>query len=282
MTLKTSYPVPHALVFDSGVGGLSISAEIRTLLPVLHQSYLADDLFRPYGEKTERELHARLPDLLVPVCDVLKPDILVIACNTASTTALPVVRAALDIPVVGVVPAIKPAAALSQTRSIAVLGTPGTVRRTYVDALIDRFAADCAVRLQGSVALVEEAEAKVSGRAVDLDRIRAEIAPIFAGKTGAEIDAVVLACTHFPLLHEELRSVAPHSVNWVDSGEGVARRLATLLDNVDVPKGCPPRHATAFLTGSDDNSARRAAFGEYGFIRTVSLQPVLPSALTGA
>ena len=151
--IATSSPsAPHALIFDSGVGGLSIAQEIRRTLPELRQTYLADDAFRPYGEKTEESLRRRLPDLLVPICDMLRPDIVVIACNTASTTALPAIRASIDIPVVGVVPAIKPAAALSRTRSIAVLGTPGTVRRTYVDELIAAYAADCHVRLSGSVA----------------------------------------------------------------------------------------------------------------------------------
>ena len=260
---------PHALLFDSGVGGLSVSAEVRKRLPDLAQSYLADDAFRPYGEKSEKQLRARLPGLLAPVVDMLRPDVVVIACNTASTTALPAIRAALDVPVVGVVPAIKPAAKLSRTKTIAVLGTPGTVRRAYVDELIDRFADGCLVRLAGSVALVEEAEAKLSGRTVDLDRLRAEIAPIFDGRDGADVDAVVLACTHFPLLVDELRSVTRQSVAWIDSGEAIARRVESLLPKEG--RGEPPARATAFSIGGSADAPRRKAFARYGFEAFVTL-----------
>lgn len=262
---------PHALIFDSGVGGLSVTAEIRKAVPDLRLSYLADDAFRPYGDKTTDQLKARLPDLLIPVCDMLKPDLLVIACNTASTTALPTIRAAVSIPVVGVVPAIKPAAEQSLSRSIAVLGTPGTVRRAYVDDLIEAYAADCDVRLCGSVALVEQAERKLSGQTVDKNVLRAEIAPLFAGDIGETVDAIVLACTHFPLLRDDLAALAPQTVAWIDSGEAVARRVATLLKRIDQPKGYALQEDTAFLTGPDDNAARREAFASYGFARVVSL-----------
>lgn len=272
MTILSPQPAPHILVFDSGVGGLSISREIRLSRPDLHQTYLADDAFRPYGEKTEAQLRHRLPDLLAPICDMLQPDIVVIACNTASTTALPSIRAALTVPVVGVVPAIKPAAALSENRAMAVLGTPGTVRRRYVDSLIEEFASDCSVRLQGSVALVEEAEAKLSGRPVNTERIKEAIAPLFAGKEGEKVDAIVLACTHFPLLRDELHAAAPRPIQWIDSGEAVARRVDSLLSDVRNPRGYPPALATAFLTGPDDNPVRRDTFAAYGFKKLVSLQ----------
>ncbi|MEM9599708.1 MAG: glutamate racemase [Pseudomonadota bacterium] len=270
--IATSSPsAPHALIFDSGVGGLSIAQQISRTLPQVHQSYLADDAYRPYGEKTEKALRRRLPDLLVPVCDMLRPDIVVIACNTASTTALPAIRASIDIPVVGVVPAIKPAAALSQTRSIAVLGTPGTVRRAYVDELIAAHAADCHVRLSGSLALVEQAERKLSDRPVDLDVLRHEIASLFAAASDPPIDSVVLACTHFPLLRDELEQVAPHPVAWIDSGEAVARRVADLLERTSQYTGEALARNTAFLTGPNHDEARAATFTEYGFPAIVSL-----------
>ena len=259
----------HVLVMDSGVGGLTVSAEIRRRLPGVAQSYLADDAFRPYGEKTEKEIRERLPGLLVPVVDMLRPDAVVIACNTASTTALPAVRAALNVPVVGVVPAIKPAAALSRTKTIAVLGTPGTVRRSYVDALIEQFADGCHVRLKGSVALVAEAEAKLAGRAVNMDIVRDELAPLFAGQAGMDVDAVVLACTHFPLLVDEMRAVTRQSVAWVDSGEAIARRVETVLPGQGA--GTPPQEDTAFLVGPGAEAERRAAFAEFGFRRVVGL-----------
>ena len=176
----------HVLVFDSGVGGLSVVSEIRSRLPDSYLSYAADDAFRPYGSKTERQLRARLPGLLSALVDMLRPDALVIACNTASTTALPPVRAAVEIPVIGVVPAIKPAAEQSLTKAIGVLGTPGTVRRAYVDALIADFAPNCHVLLKGSTRLVAEAERKLAGQPVNMDVIREEIAPLFAGRVGLD------------------------------------------------------------------------------------------------
>lgn len=242
---------------------------MRVRMPDLRQSYLADDAFRPYGEKTEPQLRARLPALLAPLCDMLRPDIVVIACNTASTTALPAIRAVLDVPVVGVVPAIKPAAAASRARRIAVLGTPGTVRRRYVDDLIERYARDCEVRLKGSLALVEQAERKLRGDAVDRDVISTEIAPLFKG---APIDAVVLACTHFPLLREELAAAAPYPVDWIDSGDAIARRVETLLADHPEPKAAPPAQQTAFSTGMTVTAAQRQTFSAYGFTQCVALK----------
>jgi glutamate racemase len=269
VTLLRSHPALHALVFDSGVGGLSVSRDMRARLPNLRQSYLADDAFRPYGEKTEAQLRARLPALLAPLCDVLRPDIVVIACNTASTTALPAIRAELDVPVVGVVPAIKPAAEISRARRIAVLGTPGTVRRRYVDELIERYAGDCEVRLKGSVALVEQAERKLRGDAVDRDVISAEIAPLFEG---APIDVVVLACTHFPLLREELTAAAPYPVDWIDSGDAIARRVESLLAKTPDPRAEPPAQQTAFSTNPKLTAAQRWTFSAYGFSRSIALK----------
>jgi len=174
----------RALIFDSGVGGLSVAAEIRQRLPKLAMDYVADDEFRPYGEKSAEQLKARLPGLLSVLSDMLKPDIIVIACNTASTTALRGIRSVASVPVVGVVPAIKPAAIATKTGTIAVLGTPGTVAREYVDDLITDFANDKHVLLQGSVNLVDIAEDKLAGRRVDIQRIKAELAPLFAGQRG--------------------------------------------------------------------------------------------------
>ncbi|WP_418152406.1 glutamate racemase [Litorimonas sp. RW-G-Af-16] len=264
----------HALIFDSGVGGLSVAAEIRRMLPLLRLSYIADDAFRPYGEKSEAALRARLPRLLSELCLMLDPDIVVIACNTASTTALPAIRDALSVPVVGVVPAIKPAAAKSRTKTIGVLGTPGTVRRKYVDELIHEFASDCHVILQGSVNLVDQAEAKLSGQAVNMDIIRGELSAMFSGRKGMDLDAVVLACTHFPLLREELKASVTQSVFWIDSGEAVAKRVKAVLSSLtDVTRLSPPQQDTAFLIGPNASPARAQAFAKFGFKRVVGLMP---------
>jgi len=233
-------------------------------------SYAADDAFRPYGDKTEAQLRARLPELLAVLVNMVDPDAVVVACNTASTTALPAIRAALKIPVIGVVPAIKPAAEMSVTRAIGVLGTPGTVRRKYVDDLIEDFAPDCHVLLQGSTRLVAEAEKKLAGQPVNMDVLRAEIAPLFMGRVGADVDGVVLACTHFPLLRDELRAAVKQSVNWIDSGEAIARRLEDVLSEV-TKRALPNYPQTALLIGPDTDPIRARAFADYGFTRTVGL-----------
>ena len=262
----------HALIFDSGVGGLSVAAEIRKRLPQLQLSYGADDAFRPYGEKTEAQLKARLPGLLWQLTETVNPDIVVIACNTASTTALKGIRAALDIPVIGVVPAIKPAAAISRTKTIAVLGTPGTVERRYVDELINDFASDCRVLLQGSVNLVDIAEKKLAGEPVDLGWIKTELAPMFSGRHGADIDAVVLACTHFPLLRDELKASVTQSVQWIDSGDAIARRVEDVLSGLTLkPKRSGPD--VALLVGPDTSPTRVKTFQDFGFERVVALMP---------
>lgn len=264
----------HALIFDSGVGGLSVAAEIRKRLPALQMSYAADDIFRPYGEKSEVQLKTRLPQLLWELTETVNPDIVVIACNTASTTALNEIRAALNVPVIGVVPAIKPAAAMSRTKTIAVLGTPGTVKRRYVDELIDTFASDCRVLLQGSVNLVDIAERKLAGEPVDLDWIKTELAPMFSGRHGADIDAVVLACTHFPLLRDELKASVTQSVQWIDSGDAIARRVEDVLSHLKL-KPARPGPDTALLVGPETSPARIRTFKDFSFERVVALLPSL-------
>ena len=261
----------HILVFDSGVGGLSVVSEIRARRPDLFLSYAADDAFRPYGNKTEAQLRARLPGLLATLVNMLDPDAVVIACNTASTTALPPIRAKLNIPVIGVVPAIKPAAEQSSTRAIGVLGTPGTVRRAYVDSLIADFADDCHVLLQGSTRLVAEAEKKLAGEGVDMSVLREELAPLFTGRIGADVDAVVLACTHFPLLRDELQASVRQSVKWIDSGAAIARRLDDVISDVNA-RLLPPHEQIAFLIGPAPDPVRAKAFANYGFTRTIGLR----------
>lgn len=263
----------HALIFDSGVGGLSVVSEIRSRLTDLQLTYVADDAFRPYGEKTEAQLRARLPGLLTTLNMAVGADVIIIACNTASTTALAEIRDAVTAPVIGVVPAIKPAAKISRTKTIAVLGTPGTVKRRYVDGLIADFARDCQIVLQGSVNLVDMAEQKLAGQPVDMDWLRQEIAPIFAGRRGADIDAVVLACTHFPLLRDELRASVTQSVQWIDSGEAIAKRLEAVLLGLDAFTPTRAGPDVALLIGPEAPPARRATFAKFGFSRVVGLMP---------
>lgn len=227
------------LFFDSGVGGLSVVAPTRVALPRAPVVYVADSAGFPYGTRGEAEIAARVPALLGRLVERYRPRLVVIACNTASTIALPAVRAALDVPVVGTVPAIKPAAELSGTRVIGVLGTEATVRQPYVDDLARRFAADCLVLRHGSAALVELAENVLAGEVPPPDSIVRELAGLFDQPGGDRIDVVVNACTHFPLLEAEMAPHAP-GVRFVDGGSGIARRIAHLTQGQDWPAGSSP------------------------------------------
>jgi glutamate racemase len=215
------------LFFDSGVGGLSVLEPTRTLLPNAPIVYVADNAGYPYGKRSEKEIASRVPALLGRLVERFHPRLAVIACNTASTIALDHVRSALDLPVVGTVPAIKPAAEVSKSRVIGVLGTEATVRQPYVDNLAAEFASDCTIIRHGSPELVDLAEAKLAGDAVSIEAVRAAAQPMFDAPSGDRIDVGVLACTHFPLLREELNQAFP-SVEWIDGGPGIARRIAWL------------------------------------------------------
>lgn len=249
------------LFFDSGVGGLSVLAPTRALLPDAPLVYAADSAGFPYGTRSEGEIAARVPALLGRLAERYKPRLIVIACNTASTIALAHVRAALDVPIVGTVPAIKPAAELSRTRVIGVLGTQATVRQPYVDDLTARFAADCTVLRHGSAELVQLAEGKLRGEAADRAAYRAVLDGLFAQPGGARIDVIVNACTHFPLVVDELAAAAPSPVQFVDGGPGIARRVAYLTQGQDWPTD--PGSGIAVFTGPPDPVLGRA-LGRYG------------------
>ena len=238
------------LLFDSGVGGLSILAPIRDLLGGAPIVYAADSAGFPYGTKAEAEIAARVPALLGRLVERYRPRLVVIACNTASTIALPAVRAALDLPVVGTVPAIKPAAAMSRTRTIGVLGTRATVRQAYVDDLAGRFAADCTVLRHGSAELVELAEASLRGQAPPRARFAAVMAGLLDQPGGERVDVVVNACTHFPLVAGELAAASPRPLAFVDGGPGIARRVAHLTAGQDWPAW--PSEGVAVFTGESD------------------------------
>jgi len=215
------------LFFDSGVGGLSVLGPTLELIPNAPIVYAADSAGFPYGQKTDAELASRIPALLGRLVERYHPRLAVIACNTASTIALEHVRSALDLPVVGTVPAIKPAAEISKSRVIGVLGTEATVRQPYVDDLAAKFAADCTLIRHGSPELVELAEARLAGEEIAIEAVRAAAQPMFDAPEGERIDTVVLACTHFPLLADELTAAFP-DVTYVDGGAGIARRIAYL------------------------------------------------------
>ena len=221
------------LVFDSGVGGLTVVREVRRARPDARFVYLADDAGFPYGNQPEEALIARIVAVLGDAIARHRPDLVVVACNTASTLALSELRARFAVPFVGTVPAIKPACAQSVSKRIAVLGTQATVGREYTRTLIRQFAAACDVLLVGSPKLASFAERELAGEPPGDADIAAEIGPCFVEKDGARTDTVVLACTHYPLLLERFRRLAPWPVAWLDPAPAIARRVADLLREVE-------------------------------------------------
>jgi glutamate racemase len=223
---------PTILVFDSGLGGLTVLREIVRARSDAHYVYVADDVFFPYGRHGEDRIIARVVPLIGELIAAHAPDLVVIACNTASTLVMSQLRAEYKVPFVGTVPAIKPACASSKTKRVSVLGTKGTVKREYTKALIRDFAQGCEVTLVGSAELASLAEAALSGVEVNDLRISAELAPCFIGEgknDPARTDTIVLACTHYPLLMDRFRRLAPWPVDWIDPAPAIARRVADLL-----------------------------------------------------
>ncbi|WP_432460256.1 glutamate racemase [Agarivorans sp. QJM3NY_25] len=218
----------HVLVFDSGVGGLSVLESVQLLNPHLQYSYLFDNRYFPYGELSEPELIERVCELVAVAVAKLQIDMVVIACNSASTLALPKLRSQHAIPIVGVVPAIKLAASMSQTGHFGILATPGTVERQYTAQLIQDFAANCIVELIGSTELVVLAERKLAGEFIDSRAVHDIVASWLAME---DLDTVVLGCTHFPLLKEELSQVLGEKVQLIDSGPAIAKRVQHLSDD---------------------------------------------------
>ena len=252
-------------MFDSGLGGLTVLREIVGTRPDAHYVYVADDAFFPYGHHGEDQIIARVVPLIGELIAAHAPDLVVIACNTASTLVMSHLREQYKVPFVGTVPAIKPACASSRTKRVSVLGTKGTVKREYTKALIRDFAQGCEVTLVGSVDLASLAEAVLNGVEVSDRDISAELAPCFVGAGEADFartDTVVLACTHYALLIDRLVRLAPWPVDWIDPAPAIARRVADLLG----PPGSEVDHAGAemIFTSGRPHTLSRALMPFFG------------------
>jgi glutamate racemase len=255
-------PAAPILLFDSGVGGLTVYDALRELLPEAPVIYAADLAGLPYGTKTEAQIAARVSGLLGRMAERYQPRLACIACNTASTIALGMVRDVLEVPVVGTVPAIKPAAALTQTGTIGLVGTGATIRQAYVDDLEAQFASGKRLLRIAAPGLVEAAEAKLRGREVDPALIADVHAQLTAMEGGADIDTLVLACTHFPLLYDELAAAFGEHVRQIDGAQGIARRIAHLLEGQSFARTGPNRFiVTGPLAGAAGLEKALAARG---------------------
>lgn len=265
---------PTILVFDSGLGGLTVFAELAKARPDARFVYAADDAGFPYGRFAEDALAGRVALVLQRLIERHAPDLVVVACNTASTVnvVLPHLRARFAVPIVGTVPPVKPAASLSRSGLVSILATPGTVARAYTQNLIDAHGGRCRVTLVGSSRLAELATAALSGEAVDDGDVLAEIRPAFVEADGARTDVIGLGCTHYPLLLERFERLAPWPVTWIDPAPAVARRVLELL-------GPPGRErdedgATAvFTAGAEVSAALRAALKARG-LPQIAIEPL--------
>jgi glutamate racemase len=250
------------LVFDSGIGGLTVLREARVLMPERGFVYIADDAAFPYGSWEEGALRERILSLFATLLADYQPEICIIACNTAFTLAGADLREKFpDMTFVGTVPAIKPAAERTRSRLVSVLATPGTVKRAYTRDLIQSFASRCHVRLVGSENLARMAESYIRGDAVSDEAVRAEIAPCFIEKDEERTDIVVLACTHYPFMANVFRRLAPWPVDWLDPAEAIARQARRKVPPTEGVEHPDDYDFAVFTSGNPDFSTRRLMQG---------------------
>jgi glutamate racemase len=273
-TLSAAMPAqnsqPVILVFDSGLGGLTVLEQVRRARPDAAYVYAADDAAFPYGALSEERLVARVIAVMERLLARHAPDLVVIACNTASTLVLPALRQRFVTPFVGVVPPIKPAAALTRTRLVSLLATPGTVARSYTHDLVRSFAAHCAVTLVGSKNLAGYAEAEMAGEPVADAAILAEIEPCFVeGADGRRTDVVCLSCTHYPLLLPRFERLAPWPVTWIDPAPAIARRVIQLVGEMPSQAPDAPPARAVFTGGAGLTPALGRSLERRGLFETV-------------
>jgi glutamate racemase len=254
---------PTILLFDSGLGGLTVHREVAAARPDARLIYAADDAAFPYGRLEQGALIARVVAVIGKLIETCRPDLIVVACNTASTLVLPELRARISVPIIGTVPAIKPACAASVSKRVSVLGTQATVSREYTHALIRQFANGADVTLVGSARLATYAEAELRGEPAEDRAIAEEIAPCFIDIDGRRTDTVVLACTHYPLLLERFTRLQPWPVTFIDPAPAIARRVVDLLGP---PTGAEPSETARmiFTSGITPPPALATALFSFG------------------
>ncbi len=262
------------LVVDSGIGGLSICQHVIEQFPDLNLHYLSDNEAYPYGTKDRNFLDQRVPEIINRL--KLKFDAIIIACNTASTVVLPTLREQFSIPVIGVVPAIKTAANITQSGCYALLATPGTVNRDYTKQLINEFSSGQTVVSIGSRELVDLVESYYLQGKLDNEQLENILKPLFNDPNAINVDCVVLGCTHFPLIRPQLEKLAPHW-RWLDSGPAIAARLQHLLNLNSADSSTQSGERSFWATSADapkcySKSSRFAAqLKKMGFNQSVNL-----------
>lgn len=261
--------VKRVLIFDSGVGGLSVYEQIIKINPSIKCNYLFDNAYFPYGELARETLINRTIQLLSDFMQQYPADLVVIACNSASTIALNELRLHFSIPIVGVVPAIKPATQVTCNNVIGLLATPGTIEREYTSRLIEQFANDKTVLRIGSTRLVQLAEDKLIAKPVSKEDLKAILKPWLTGGKMMP-DTLVLGCTHFPLLKQEIAECFDKPIKLVDSGKAIATRVKQLLADDNGGEALPKEEHRAFYTQRfSENKVLiklTKSFAEYGLV----------------
>lgn len=270
-------PVPTILVFDSGLGGLTVFSEVLKARPDARFVYAGDDAGFPYGRLSEAALTARVLAVMERLIGLYDPQLVVVACNTASTVVLPPLRERFSVPFVGTVPAIKPAALATRTGYVTVLATPGTVARDYTRDLVETYAGGCKVNLVGSRRLAGFAEAELAGMPVSDEDLLAEFRPCFVEGDDGRTDVVALGCTHYPLLLPRLRTLAPWPVTWIDPAPAIARRVTQLIGPPVPGHEADEDEAIAvFTSGAGMTPAFREALRDKGLpLVTIEDMPLL-------
>jgi len=252
----------HILIFDSGLGGTTILHEIAQLLPHCQFSYALDNEAFPYSNKSDEYLQLRTQAIFSQLIPIAQPDLIVIACNTLSTLALDQLRQRFSLPFVGVVPAIKPAAALSKTKVIALLATQATVQRHYIEQLRITHAEQCQIIRLGSSRLVELAEESMQQHDIDQALIQEELRPLLEHPLHEQIDVFILGCTHFPAIKEALKTAWPHAVQWIDSGAAIARRVESICQTLE--NRSAQLTNTLYLTSKKDADKKLKTVEKFG------------------
>ncbi|GEA52881.1 glutamate racemase [Vibrio inusitatus NBRC 102082] len=253
-------PETRILMFDSGVGGISVFKDIKARLPWVSVTYAFDNEAYPYGELSQDELVDRVEKYVQHFVETQNISLVVIACNTASTVVLPRLRDKFSIPIVGVVPAIKPASQRANL-GVGLIATPATVTREYTHDLIKDFAKDKDVKMVGTTELVDMAEQKLRGVSIDLTLLAQVLQPL-----KGNIDVAVLGCTHFPLLRNEIHQVLGADVMLVDSGEAISRRVEFLLKEILATNTSDELSYDVYCSAEPySRSALQSSFTELGF-----------------
>ncbi|NND91996.1 MAG: glutamate racemase [Granulosicoccus sp.] len=272
------------LVFDSGIGGLSVLREARMVMHAHRFVYVGDDAGFPYGDWDGAALTERMVGLFETLIEQFQPRLAIVACNTASTLIMPALRSRFDLPFVGIVPAIKPAAERTASGLITVLATPGTVSRLYTRELVRKFASHRRVNMVGATRLARLAEDHMQGKPIDTGVLEAEIAPCFVEADGRRTDIIALGCTHYPFLVNEMRKYAPWPVDWLDPAEAVARQASAVLSQIDkdiarrVDGSAQPQADLAIMTSQSPSAAIVRLLGGLGLQLRSQAFPSLMSA----